>query len=340
MPVDIFGHTYVGSSQRIVSGGVTLSQINNTFLRRDGANTAIGDINLESHKLINVKDPTSVHDAATKSYVDTEKVSKSGDNISGDIIILLNDDPLRTFGVSDINNGQSVSLLLGNADNQIRHNFGHPLKISASHGIKFTCPAGEILQMGTHFDGTVRFKKDIVMDNQFITGLRNPEGPQYATTKQYVDTKCVKNAVGYIPNIISNNLNKTGFIISSSSEFELNMACNVFSIIGEWLSAVNTDFWIQVRCPERVRIHKFAVKGTKTSTIRVWKLQATNDEITWDDIFDNEFDGNSAVIDEGHSFHESESLIQYQTYRIFVINAIGENPGLSYWQLYTVDALA
>ena len=38
MPVDKFGHTDVGiTTQRIVSGGVTLSQMNNTFLRRDGA---------------------------------------------------------------------------------------------------------------------------------------------------------------------------------------------------------------------------------------------------------------------------------------------------------------
>jgi hypothetical protein len=267
------------------------------------------------------------------------KVNKLGDSMTGDLNILLNDDKLRTFGVSDLTTGQSMSLLLGNVDNQLRHNFGHPLKLTGAFGTKLSCSGGDVCRMGAQNDARARFLKDVVMSNNYITGLHDPEGPQDAATKNYVDIKCIKNCVGYIPNMISNNLNKTGFIISANSEVELNEACNVFSIIGEWLSAVNTDFWIQVRCPERVRIHKFAVKGTKTSTIRVWKLQATNDEITWDDIFDNALDGNSAVIDEGHSFHESESLIKYQTYRIFVINAIGENPGLSYWQLYTVDTL-
>ena len=44
MPVDIFGHTNVKNSQRTVAGVVTLSQVNNTFLRRDGETAADGDL--------------------------------------------------------------------------------------------------------------------------------------------------------------------------------------------------------------------------------------------------------------------------------------------------------
>jgi len=69
MPVDKFGRTAVGTSQRVVSGGVTLSQVNNTYLRRDGENTATADINLASHKLINVSDPANDQDAVTKKYM-------------------------------------------------------------------------------------------------------------------------------------------------------------------------------------------------------------------------------------------------------------------------------
>lgn len=72
MPVDKFGRTETGISQRVVSGGVTSSQVNNTFLRRDGVNTATSDINLDSHKLINVLDPDNAQDAATRNYVDTK----------------------------------------------------------------------------------------------------------------------------------------------------------------------------------------------------------------------------------------------------------------------------
>ena len=66
-----------------------MSQANDTFLRRDGANTAESDIDLDSHKLINVADPTSDKDAANKEYVDANagpesglnKVSKTGDDL-------------------------------------------------------------------------------------------------------------------------------------------------------------------------------------------------------------------------------------------------------------------
>ena len=69
MPVDVFGRTDANNTTRVISGGVTSSQVNNTFLRRDGENTASGDINLASHKLINVSDPTNDQDAVTKKYM-------------------------------------------------------------------------------------------------------------------------------------------------------------------------------------------------------------------------------------------------------------------------------
>ena len=94
-----------------------------------------------------------------------------------------------------------------------------------------------------------------------------------------------------------------------------------------------------MRCPQKVRLHKFALRGIPTCTIRMWKLQATNDDSVWDDIYDNVEDGNGLVINESLSFYECESLIKYQSYRIFIINATGENPGLSYWQLYVVNKL-
>ena len=72
MPVDIFGRTPIASSQGVVSGAVTLTQATNTFLRRDGGNTATSDINLDSHRLTNVLDPANAQDAATKSHVDNK----------------------------------------------------------------------------------------------------------------------------------------------------------------------------------------------------------------------------------------------------------------------------
>src|SRR6218665_1263135 len=52
MPVDKFGHTDVGYSQRVIAGGVTLSQVNAIFLRLDGTNAMIGDLIFNNNKLV------------------------------------------------------------------------------------------------------------------------------------------------------------------------------------------------------------------------------------------------------------------------------------------------
>src|SRR6218665_1134521 len=51
MPVDKFGRTDSDSTQRIISGGVTLSQANSTFLRRDGSSTMDGDLNMNGKSI-------------------------------------------------------------------------------------------------------------------------------------------------------------------------------------------------------------------------------------------------------------------------------------------------
>ncbi|KAH3781985.1 hypothetical protein DPMN_159896 [Dreissena polymorpha] len=85
MSINIFGKTNAESSQRVIFGGVTLSQAVNTFLRRDGKNTAAEHINMDNHTLINVSDPANAQDAATKHYVDHRAVSKSGDTMTGNL---------------------------------------------------------------------------------------------------------------------------------------------------------------------------------------------------------------------------------------------------------------
>ena len=51
MPVDKFGHTDVGYSQRVIAGGVTPSQVNATFLRLDGTNAMTGNL-IFNNKLV------------------------------------------------------------------------------------------------------------------------------------------------------------------------------------------------------------------------------------------------------------------------------------------------
>ena len=55
------------------------------------------------------------------------------------------------------------------------------------------------------------------MTNSKITNLLTPTDPTDAATKQYVDTRCVKNNAAYIP-ILENKNSSTGFIASCSNQ--------------------------------------------------------------------------------------------------------------------------
>ena len=292
-----------------------------------------------------------------KKYVDQKfmtlstnlalKVDKNGDTICGDLNILLGENDLRTFGISDIGDRKSVSLLLGDIDNQIRHNWGHPIRFIANHGIKFMCPAGEVCHFGGKTNSKAQFLRDIVMNDNGITNLRNPNVGQDAATKNYVDTRWIKSSVGYVPNLSSNINNKNGFIVSASSELYTTKAYYVFNhrADADWVPANNTNFWIQIKCPEPVRIYKIKLRGLKLRNsdgiinekyLFNWKWQGSNDGTDWINI--NEFDDTMI----GYDFFDVPLYcsVAYSHYRIFVNKAETDNPGLSYWQLYTADPIS
>ena len=75
------------------------------------------------------------------------------------------------------------------------------------------------------------------MNDNSISGLKDPEFPQDAVTKNYVDHLYVRNSSGYIPININNN-SKVGFVTSASSEshssykaFRINNSSNRWNYV-------------------------------------------------------------------------------------------------------------
>ena len=67
MPVDKFGRM---SDTKIKDTGVSLTYINNNYIRSDGTTPVSGSINMNGNTLYNVPNPVNPQDVATKEYVD------------------------------------------------------------------------------------------------------------------------------------------------------------------------------------------------------------------------------------------------------------------------------
>ena len=67
MPVDKFGRM---SDTKTKDTGVSLTYINNNYIRSDGGSPVTGSINMNGNTLYNVSDPVNPQDVATKEYAD------------------------------------------------------------------------------------------------------------------------------------------------------------------------------------------------------------------------------------------------------------------------------
>ena len=84
MPVDKFGRM---SDLKTKDTGVSLTYINNNYVRSDGETPLTGSLNMRGNTLYNVADPVNPQDVVTKVYVDNTKGSgvigrKIGDAVS------------------------------------------------------------------------------------------------------------------------------------------------------------------------------------------------------------------------------------------------------------------
>ena len=91
MPLDKFGRNGDRSTTTVYTG-INTANLTNTFLRRDGGNTAIVAINMNGNIITNVWDPLSNQDVATKNYVDENAFTTAGGVVSVDIKLSVGSD--------------------------------------------------------------------------------------------------------------------------------------------------------------------------------------------------------------------------------------------------------
>ena len=96
------------------------------------------------------------------------------------------------------------------------------------------------------------------------------------------------------------------------------------------------DFWIQIKLPEPIIIYQISLKGKSSNTdhITSFILNGSHDGNIWVNLTTMSRKIGSLIefIQFPNPLHTP-----YVYYRIHVIEAAGANPGLSHWQLYSLD---
>ena len=126
MSVDKVGRN--GDRATPVYTEINIAYLTNTFfLRRDGGNTAIGAIDMNSNIIKNVADPLSNQDVVTKN---TRAFSTAGGVVSGDVVLRIGSDLVRILGCDNLNAGKKFILMLGSYSNMLTYSIPKPFLLT------------------------------------------------------------------------------------------------------------------------------------------------------------------------------------------------------------------
>ena len=207
MPVDKFGRM---SDTKTKDTGVSLTYINNNYVRSDGETPLTGSLNMRGNTIYNVADPVNPQDVVTKVYVDNTKGSgvfgrKTGDAVSikenldflGKQRIKNLPDPVNDHDAvtkeyvddttknlfKDENDNIAFGLNVDMEGNQI---LGLPEPVQDEE------PATKkyVDDLQTQYidkRGNIKFDRNINVGNHRIFAVKDPKKDYEATNKKYVD---------------------------------------------------------------------------------------------------------------------------------------------------------
>ena len=178
MPVDKFGRM---SDTKTKDTGVSLTYINNNYIRSDGGNPVTGSIDMKGNTLYNVSDPVNPQDVVTKVYVDNTKGS----------------------GVIGRKVGDAVSIKenLDFLGKQKIKNLSEPVDDNDAVNKKYVDEMDNLKSAFTLINGGYEARGNLYMRKNKLGGLREPTMDGEATTKKYVDDLVTNHFVDENDNI-------------------------------------------------------------------------------------------------------------------------------------------
>ena len=175
MPVDKFGRM---SDAKTRDTGVSLTYINNNYIRSDGSTPVSGSINMNGNTLYNVPDPVNPQDVATKEYADTTNKA-----------FVLFEGKYLTVGDLSIGGRRLNDVGMPIENHQASNKFYVDTVVE-------TATAGDKALRKIQ-DGIFASTGDIDMNGNSITGLANSIDRDAAANKNYVDNG---GAITKLPN--------------------------------------------------------------------------------------------------------------------------------------------
>ena len=223
MPVDKFGRM---SDLKTKDTGVSLTYINNNYVRSDGETPLTGSLDMRGNTLYNVADPVNPQDVVTKVYVDNTKGSgvigrKVGDAVSikenldflGKQKIKNLPDPVNDHDAvtkeyvdeKDAVTKEYVDDKTKNLFIDENDNIAFGLNVDMEGNKIFSLPKPEqdhepatkkyVDDLQTHYidkRGNAKFERNINVGNNRIFALKDPKKDYEATNKKYVDDSITK----------------------------------------------------------------------------------------------------------------------------------------------------
>ena len=152
------------------------SKFNYSFLRRDGDNTAIGVIDMNSNIIKNMADSLSNQDVSTKNCVDKNGITTDGGVVYGDIQLSVDSDLVRSLGCNNLTTGKKFTLLLGTDTNVLSYSLPDSelsvhVKITSDGGFAILINQLPICDLGQDI---ISRSQPIEMNLHLIRIVKNP----------------------------------------------------------------------------------------------------------------------------------------------------------------------